>query len=192
MTFHHARVIARGAGRSLAVTCEEVGSLCVGVAAGCLLRPGVGDVVLISVSEDKAYIITVLEHATQNDAPTVLDLGDGVSLSALDGALSIEADHADLRFASCDWYSGALHCHGEQAHFVWREHSAWSERRSEVAVESRECFGDSDRRIGGHEEHRANSLRQTVEQDWVAQAADLTLFGVDRLKADTNGDIQLG
>ncbi|MFM0305107.1 hypothetical protein PQQ99_33855 [Paraburkholderia sediminicola] len=47
------------------------------------------------------------------------------------------------------------------------------------------------RHVAGHEEHSANLLRQQVTEDWSAQAKDISLFGTERVKADTDGDVQL-
>jgi len=189
--FHHARVIARGTNRSLAVVCET-GSLCASVADGCLLRPDVGDMVLVSVTEHDAYVVTVLARAGQSGGAVVLDMGEGVMLAAESGVLSIEAERASLRFAHCDWSSGVLHCHGDEAEFSWRDQRTWSERSVEDAAEKREYFREASRHVAGHEEHSANSLRQRVTEDWSAQAKDISLFGTERVKADTDGDIQLG
>ncbi|WP_153100034.1 DUF3540 domain-containing protein [Paraburkholderia hayleyella] len=189
--FYHAEVTALHADDTLAVSCDGF-AFEVRLAAGCLLQPAVGDTVLVTVAGETGYVLNVLEQAAAAGARRVLRLGDEVQLATEAGTLSLEARHAALRFTSCDWHSGTLHWHGDEARSVWRERSDWSERRFEAAGTAEECLGESVRRIAGHEETSAHSMRQRIAAEWEAYAQDVSLFGEGRVKVDTEGEIQLG
>jgi hypothetical protein len=71
----------------------EFGSIKAARAAGCLLRPGVGDEVLLSVDDSgRCYILSVLERASDSEEPSLLDFEGDVSLNVRQGGLAVHTD----------------------------------------------------------------------------------------------------
>lgn len=187
---YHARVIATQE-ESFAVSCDA-GSLWTVQATGCLLRPAVGDQVLITVDGDNAYVLAVLARPAQSQAARTIELGQGVNLSVEAGVLTLVANAAQMRFASYQLHSERFELSGGQWNSVWQQHNSWTVDRFEVAVTSTRHLGDSIRTVAGHERLQARALRYEIRDDWCASARDLAMFGKERVSVDTDGDIQLG
>src|SRR3546814_19676989 len=116
---YHARLVMHEGRRYCALT--EEGAIWVTAAAGCLLQPAVGDVVLVSVAgANNGYILSVLERGRPEQdavmsvpgtlqlrarhveicAPSELNLGDG-------GSLHINCDAPQTDMAACRKSRGA-------------------------------------------------------------------------------------
>lgn len=69
-------------------------------AAACLVRPGTGDEVLLSMDESgRCYILSVLEQALDNNGATELDFEGQVNMNVRQGGLTIHTDE-DLSLVS--------------------------------------------------------------------------------------------
>ncbi len=158
-------------------------------AFSCLVRPAVGDKVLISVDEQGGYILSVLERtiaqparmSVEGDLCLSLPAGalsiearDGVSLDA-GRALQVRADQANAHLQSAHLGAIRLQVAGEQMESQWLERHDSAVLHSEKAVRHQADYGDSRRQVEGHEEVLAGSMRQRVNDDWSVQAQSLDL-----------------
>ncbi|VVE46769.1 hypothetical protein PIN31115_04430 [Pandoraea iniqua] len=161
------------------------------LAPSCLLRPGLGDRVLVSACGDDIYIVAVLRQA-QRDARKELDFGAGAKLVVQDGSVQWYAQRFYVEAPQWAWQGDAAEWVGEQWRAIFRTHDQYAERRYTAAVFDEQCFGDSVRSIEGHERVQVGSCSTVAEHDATMQAQDITLLGVARVKIDTDGDILLG
>lgn len=175
------------------------------VAAGCLLRPSVGDTVLVSLAGDSGYILCVLERATAQDAtvsvPGNLHLhlpNGGLTVSAAQGvavdagtAFAVRGQAASLQFAQAGILVDALSVVGDTLQATWRDRSVISQNSLEVAARMETRAGDAIRRVNGHEDTAAGSMRTRVSHDWTVHADRAELTAEQRLKLD-GGQVQLG
>lgn len=201
---HHARLVMRDGTRYGALTDE--GALWVAPAAGCLLRPEVGDLVLLSVSNGQGYILTVLERGTP-DALAHIEIPGSLRLSAPQGrleleaaqgvsldagpSLSLKAQEACASFRHVEATAESLRIAGESLQTTWTTRTDISGTRLDIATRGETHLAQSVRRIAGHEEVTAGSLRQTVAEDWSVQAATADLKATDRVAVDANS-VQIG
>lgn len=176
-------------------------------AAGCLLQPAVGDLVLASIEEGRGYILTVLERA-KPDAAAEISLPGDLHLRLPAGRLEVTAAqgarldagprletraaqwHADFDGARLQCRTLLLSGHTLQTH--WRSRSEACSGTWFVAAQRGEThLGSGLRRVAGHDEITAQSLRQLVERDWRLQAdsADLQALRRVALRSDS---VQLG
>ncbi|CAM3850308.1 DUF3540 domain-containing protein [Bordetella bronchialis] len=201
---YHARLVMRDGARYGALT--EEGASWVTAAAGCLLQPEVGDLVLLSVAAGQGYILTVLERGTPEsiaciEIPGSLRLSvpdgrlevqarQGVALDAGD-ALSLRAQSATAAFDRAEVASESLRLAGQDMHTCWTTRTDVSGTRLDIATRGETHLAQSVRRIAGHEDVSAGSLRQTVDEDWSVQAATADLKARDRVAIDA-GSVQIG
>jgi len=174
-------------------------------AFGCLVRPAVGDKVLVSLDAQGGYILSVLERAIAQPARMHLD-GDlhlslptgALSIQARDGvsldagiALRVCAEQGSVQMQRANLNVGTLAMSGEHLENHWVERHDNSVYHREKAVRHEAGFGDSRRRVEGHEECHAGSLRQRVRDDWSVQADTLDL-NAQRSVAIDGDSIKLG
>lgn len=159
-------------------------------ALGCLLQPALGDRVLVSLDGEEGYILSVLERS-QPQACELRVNGD-LRLSLPNGALSIEthdglllnagptlavqAERSVVQFAEASLSVGTLTVTGERADSHWIEHTIQAHRASEQATFHSAEYTDSWRKVEGHEEMEAGSVRQRVTRDWSVSGETLDLF----------------
>jgi hypothetical protein len=201
---YHARLVMRDGARYGALTDE--GAFWVAPAAGCLLQPDVGDLVLVSVAGGQGYILTVLERGTPEAIARIeipgslrlstpagrleLEAAQGVSLDA-GPSLSLKAQEASAAFQHADVRSESLRVAGDTLHATWNSRTDVSGTRLDIATRGETHLAESVRRIAGHEDVSAGSLRQTVSEDWSVQAATADLKATDRVAVDANS-VQIG
>ncbi|OWT59100.1 hypothetical protein CEY11_13000 [Candidimonas nitroreducens] len=176
-------------------------------AAGCLLQPAVGDLVLASIEEGRGYILTVLERAKPDDAAEISLPGDlhlhlpagHLEVTAAQGARLDAGPRLETRAAQWqgDFDGARLQCralllsgHALQAH--WHSRTEACSGTWFVAAQRGEThLGSGLRRVAGHDEITAQSLRQLVERDWRLQAASADLQAQRRV-ALRSDSVQLG
>jgi hypothetical protein len=184
----------------------DEGASWVAPAAGCLLQPEIGDLALISVSAGQGYILTVLERGTPEsiariEIPGSLRLSvpegrleiaaaGGVSMDA-GPSLSIQAREASAAFEHADVASQSLRMTGEVLHTTWTSRTDVSDTHLDIATHGETHLVQSVRRIAGHEEVTAGSMRQTVTEDWSVRSATADLKARDRVAVDA-GSVQIG
>lgn len=158
-------------------------------AFGCLVRPVVGDKVLVSLDADGGYILSVLERTIAQPARMHLegDLhlslpGGALSIEARDGisldagaALLVRSEQASVQLQSANLGIGNLQVSGERVESQWLERHDSAVLHSEKASRHQAEYGDSRRQVEGHEEVLAGSLRQRITDDWSVQAESLDL-----------------
>ena len=184
----------------------DAGAIWVVAAAGCLLQPEVGDVVLISATGAKGYVLTVLERGN-HDKTAVLSVQGDARLQAKDGRLQIVSErgvaleagaeltvHAQQAHLSLD--NARLHCDdlsvsGGQMQSTWDKRTDVAQEHIEIAASSEAHLGRSKRRIAGHEEVSAESSRQLVKRDLTIRAGTATLIGQNRVAVDGDS-VQIG
>jgi hypothetical protein len=201
---YHARLVMRDGARFGALSDE--GASWVTAAAGCLLQPEIGDLALISVADGQGYILTVLERGAPEAIARIevpgslrlsvpegrleVEVAQGVALDA-GQALSLRAREAAVAFEQAEIASGSLRMAGETLHTSWTSRTDVSGTRLDVATHGETHLAHSVRRIAGHEDVSAGSLRQTVAEDWSVQAATADLKARDRVAVDA-GSVQIG
>jgi hypothetical protein len=188
-TVRHARINAVD-GERFGVVSAEGHRYWLKPALGCLLQPAVGDCVLISLSGDQGYILTVLERsqtlASELRVPGDLRLNIGagsLNIQARDGlvldagsALTVEAENSALTIGNAELDIRLLNIIGGRADSHWQELNEHAERLSQQATRHDAQYGDSRRRVQGHEDAHAGSLRQRVDGDWSVRGETLDLF----------------
>jgi hypothetical protein len=176
-------------------------------AAGCLLQPAVGDLVLASIEDGRGYILTVLERARPNDAAEISLPGDlhlrlpagRLEVTAAQGARLDAGPRLETRAAQwhADFDGARVQCrallltgHTLQAH--WHSRTEACAGTWYVAAQRGEThLGSSLRRVAGHDEITAQSLRQLIERDWRLQAASADLHAQRRVALQSDS-VQLG
>jgi hypothetical protein len=85
-----------------------------------------------------------------------------------------------------------LRLSGQELQSAWETRSAvCSGTRLDVAARNETHYGSSVRRVAGHEESTAQSVRQMVDRDWAVQAGSADIQAQDH--ASLNADsIQIG
>lgn len=159
-------------------------------ALGCLLQPAVGDSVLVSVVGNEGYILSVLErsqaqvaqlrvsgdlHLNLPSGALSIEARDGVVLNA-GASLAVQARYLNAIVDQGQLALGALQVGGEQLDSHWLEHNESALHHTEQAVQHTAEYGDSRRKIQGHEDVSAGSMRQCVEKDWSLSGETLDLF----------------
>ncbi|WP_426117078.1 DUF3540 domain-containing protein [Pseudomonas sp. DSP3-2-2] len=159
-------------------------------ALGCLLQPCVGDRVLISLSGDQGYILTVLERS--NTLASELRVPGDLRLNIAAGALSIEtrdglvldaghslkvhAENSAITLGDAGLEVSTLNIAGGRCDSQWRELNEDAENLRQRVTRHDAQYGDSVRWVRGHEDCHAGSLRQRVEGDWSVRGETLDLF----------------
>ncbi len=204
-SLHHIRLTIQDAQRFAALHKGE--RLWLTPAAGCLLAPEVGDLVLASVTHDQGYILTVLERA-RPDATAEISMPGGLRVTLPQGKLEITAAQGismssatDIEIEAEQWTAlfkkaniacQTLQVSGVSVQSTWQSRSdICSGTHLQVAARNENLYGSSVRRISGHEESTADSMRQLVARDWSLQAASADLDAKDRVALNANS-IQIG
>lgn len=201
---YHARLVMQDGTRFCALT--DAGAIWVVPAAGCLLQPELGDVVLISAAGAKGYVLTVLERAHQDKTAVIAVQGD-VCLQARGGRLELASEQGlvldagaeltvDAQAAYVRLQQAKVHCDdlsvsGVQMQSRWDRRTDVAREQVDIAVSSETHFGRSTRRIAGHEEVSMDSSRQVVTRDLTLRAGTATLMGRDRVAVDGDS-VQIG
>ncbi|MBF7729560.1 DUF3540 domain-containing protein [Pseudomonas sp. N040] len=188
-TLRHARINAVEAER-FGVVSSDGHRYWLKPALGCLLQPALGDRVLVSLDGEEGYILSVLERSQPQSAE--LRVAGDLRLHLPSGALSIEtrdgllldagptlavqAESSVVQFAEASLSVGTLTVTGEQADSHWIEHNLQAHRASEQATFHSAEYADSWRKVEGHEEVEAGSMRQRVARDWSISGETLDLF----------------
>jgi hypothetical protein len=168
-------------------------------AAGCLLRPELGDTVLISCTEEFGYLLQVLERAQSSAAE--LSVEGGLTIVAGSGLLTLEAKcgvalNADaglvVNTARADMHCVQLNLTGDTVRACWRDTALSTQRRFVSAVFDETLLTDSVRRVSGHDEQTAQSMRLRVERDWVLQTHDAAVQAESRVVVKAKQQVQLG
>lgn len=205
-TLLHARLTIRDGQRF--GTLGATGQLWLTPAAGCLLQPEVGDLVLASTANGQTgYVLTVLERANPKDARTLSAPGDlrvelpngelritavrGIRLDT-DEDLTVRAKRWHAAFHETAFSSQTMTVTGDTIASVWHTRSdICGGTHLKAATHSEAYYGNSLRRVAGHEESSARSLRLCVDYDWTLRAQSATLRAQDL--ATINADsIQIG
>ncbi|GAB2896038.1 DUF3540 domain-containing protein [Paralcaligenes sp. KSB-10] len=204
-SLHHMRLAMRDGQRFGAVL--DTGRLWLTAAAGCLLQPEVGDLVLASVVGNQGYILTVLERA-KPDEPAEISVPGTLRLNLPQGKLEITARHgialdsgAGMEFSAQQWSAAfeqanvscqTLHISGDAIQSTWQARTdVCGGTRLNIAARSETHFGCSVRKVTGHEESSAQSLRQLVDRDWTLQAGTADMNAQDRVALNADS-IQIG
>lgn len=153
-------------------------------AAGCLLKPGAGDKVLASISQDNSYIISVLERNPEREPN--LDLEAGTVISSACGDLSLVA--AGKLSCGADWLemnSRRAEINTDSISFTSRLFKAQVRVFKTIAEEIDTVARDLTQRLVSvfrqtreHEECQAGSKRQLVEETLAVQSKN-TVFTAD-------------
>src|SRR5690606_21331698 len=201
---YHARLVMQDGERYCALT--DAGAIWVVAAAGCLLQPALGDIVLVSATGAKGYVLTVLERE-HKDETAVLSVQGHARLRARGGRMEIAAEQglavdagtglvvsaqtAHVSVASAKVDCEALAISGTQMQSHWERRTDIAREHVEIAASSESHLGRSTRRIAGHEEVSADSSRQLVARDLTVRAGTATLVGRDRIAVDGDS-VQIG
>ncbi len=176
-------------------------------AAGCLLVPEVGDLVLASVAHGQGYILTVLERAKPDTTAEIsipgglrmtlphgkleIDAAQGISMSSAAG-IEVEAEQWTALFNKASIACQTLQVSGVSVQSTWQLRSdVCSGTHLQIAARNENIYASSVRRISGHEESTAGSMRQLVARDWSLQAASADLDAKDYVALNANS-IQIG
>jgi len=156
-------------------------------AAACLLDPEPGDVVLIFSGDREAWVLTVLEKAT--DASRLSFPGD-VSLTspgrtAIAGReLEMTAVSGRLRFVDLSVASGALR--------VSLEKAVCLAKAVESTVENLvQRLGRSFREVAESETLQAGSVRQFIKERFYQRSGNCAILADEKVKVDAD-KIELG
>lgn len=184
---HHVKVQALQ-GECCVVICAD-GLLVLPVAAGCLMQPAPGDLVLASVAHDAGYIIQVLSRSSTQ--PTQLRIEGDAELRVRDGRLRMCADTLDIQANTLSLHAQRMLDSGLQRQSNWDQRVDVTGHQQSF-IERRELHIErSVRRVAGHEEQSAGSVRLIVAQDWRVRADTADLLGGRRVKVDAD-TVQLG
>ncbi|CAM3696889.1 DUF3540 domain-containing protein [Bordetella tumulicola] len=203
-SLQHARLVMSDGKRYAASTRQ--GTQWVTPAAGCLLQPAVGDLALVSLMDGQGYILTVLERGAP-DSPAEVALPGDLQLSLPQGRLALTAAHGIalnagpmLNLAAqqlttvlqdADVACQTLNLTGDEAYTQWNSRTDVSGSHLDIATRSESHAEHSVRRVAGHEEVSAQSMRQIVEHDWSVQADTADLQADDRVAVNA-ASVQLG
>ena len=146
-------------------------------AAGCLLDPATGDLVLLSMSGEEGgryWILSVLERAS-GGAPVSLTLHDGAVVSACKGHLalrsekeiglhtsgrmSLSADSLDLSARKANWLVRSLSVFGGSIESVWEQARQTVASMQTVCSTWVQHLGDSVRHVKELDETHADHVR---------------------------------
>lgn len=188
-TLRHARINAVD-GQRFGVVSTDGHRYWLKPALGCLLQPALGDRVLLSLDGEEGYILSVLER-TQAQASELRVDGD-LRLSLPSGALSIEtrdglaldaganllvqAQSSLVQVNEAQVGFGTLQVTGERVDSRWLEHNEQAHSYNMQAGMHSAEYGDSWRKVTGHEEVQAGSVRQRVSRDWSVSGETLDMF----------------
>jgi hypothetical protein len=204
-TLHHIRLTMRDAERFGARV--NTRRIWLTPAASCLLLPNVGDLVLASIAGDQGYIVTILERANTGEAAEISVPGD-LRVTLARGRLDITAAHgmaldsgSSLETRATQWSAtfqrAQVHCQtmkvcGQTLQNTWRSRTdACDGTHLTIAGRGETYLGGSVRRVQGHDESSAQSLRQLVDRDWSVLADTASLKGRQEVALNA-ASIQIG
>lgn len=160
-------------------------------AAGCLIRPEVGDLVLLAINESRVnYVLSVLDRS--DDRPTTLEVDGDLALRVKGGGLTLAPDGEMV----C--VSTALSVHAEKGEavfnrffFVGRLLKSQIERVKSVAgmvdavcremtIKTVNYF----RFTSDHEDCQAKSRRQLVDETLAMQSKNTVIMSEEDVKID--------
>lgn len=171
-------------GERFGVVCSDGQRHWLKTAFGCLVRPVVGDVVLICRDETNGYILNILERGSvqevelrmPGDLKLVLPKGqfsittrEGMLIDAGD-SLVMQANQGVACFGDALFTAQHLQVTGKYLESRWHERSEYAIRHTHVAMSYRSDIQESQRRICGHENVRAGSQRQLIEKECCVHA----------------------
>jgi hypothetical protein len=128
-------------------------------AASCLIDPGLGDRVLVSVAQGEAYILAVLdgpESGTRIDIAGPLTIASGTGLSLEAPRIVTKAEEGEYRFVRLSVTSLRLDATLEQAKLT-------IERLHTLATDILAEIGNSVRRIAGLDHVSAGQIDQQAK-----------------------------
>lgn len=174
-------------------------------AFSCLVRPVVGDRVLITVLGTAGFVLAVLER--ESHVQTDIRFPGNCTIAVESGTLEFRADesialdagktmvaradYASLAFGEAQLVAGQLGIAGQQLESHWVHRRETSTSVHEHAVQHYASYGTSYRHVAGHESVRVGSCKLTVEKDYSLQGETLDLFA--ELATTVRGDsIKLG
>lgn len=173
-----------------------MGSRFAPLAASCLLQPQVGDVVLLTLDEQQAYILAVLERSGQTaqlhlPADTVVRSAGSVRVQA-GGALHLQAAQAvvlqgaDMAVQAEQYLLQARHVHlaGQSLHSYFAQRQEYSGQRQQHDGQCQLQAGQRVTRVAGHDDYAAASQRLVIERDWRVRARSVELRGAQRVVVD--------
>jgi hypothetical protein len=184
---HHVKVQAMQGDRCV-VICAD-GLFILPVAAGCLLQPAPGDTVLASIADGEGYVIQVL--ARQGNTPARLHLQGDTELAVRDGRLRLTARTVDMQADVLSLRAQRLMETGTRRESHWDTRHEVIEHEQSFIARRELHMQRSVRRVAGHEEQSANSVRLIVTRDWRVRADTADLLGGRRVKVDAD-TVQLG
>jgi hypothetical protein len=164
------------------VASRAAGTLRAVRAAGCLLRPEAGDRVLVALTGENAWVLSVLERRLPEEA--TLELPEKTTLAA--GRLEIEARTALKLRSPVMSLSGKLLAQGFD--FV---HSA-AVRLVETAVHRRGCYGKHQEETKEMRELTAGRLRVESRHSARIEAENLDIKAERLLDLDAGDLVKLG
>lgn len=184
-------------------------------AAGCLLDPQEGDIVLVSLmsllsffpaEEEHSYVLTVLERAAEHD-PVTLTLHDGALLKAENGRISMQAIHGislntpgsvdlsgeriDLIAKEGRWLIGSLALYGTKFEAVWKECSKTVGYMQSYCTTWVQHLGDSFRHVRNLDETHAANVRTLASESLYAQGKFVNHTASEVVKIDGR-EVHLG
>lgn len=200
---HHGRILSVQYGRYF-VLCADT-AVHAHAAASCLLQPQTGDHVLVSVVGTESYVLAVLERA--NPQRAVLQLEGDVALRLPSGALQVQAaegmsldagpalklqaDAAAFEMEQLSIHAGQLMTRSQQMHTHAEQRVDVATYRHDIATRMQADYGDSVRRVAGHDEQSARSSRIVIEREWRVRSERSDILSRKRVKIDA-AQVDLG
>lgn len=200
---YHAKVYSQN-GKNYGVA-GPMGCYWLPPAASCLLQPGVGDMVLVSIGPEHGYILAVLEQVAGQpsevrfpvnsqvhapDGPLTINAPKGVRLHAGTG-LKVQAQAASFTFDVLGVQAQQLQVSGDSLRTVWRQRHDFVQQQLTVNTNTEQRSGARITHIAGHDEHRAGSQRIVVQRDWRVRANSVSLLAQGKASLDGQ-QVQLG
>lgn len=200
---YHARVYSQN-GNKYGVA-GPMGCYWLPPAASCLLQPGVGDMVLVSIGPEHGYILAVLEQAAGQhsevrlpvnsqvhapDGPLTINAPKGLRLYAGTG-LKVQAQAASFTVDVMGVQAQRLQVSGDSLRSVWRQRHDFAQQQLTVNIRTEQRSGTRTTQITGHDEHSAGSQRILVQRDWRVRANSVSLLAQGKASLDGQ-QVQLG
>lgn len=189
---HHVRILFKEKNDFMAIVNQSEVSL--STAMSCLVQPQIGDLVLVSISQDseQGYILSILERAGEA-SDTEMTFPGNVSITSLNGDVSIEAKsqvklgankkitleaqniESNAEKSICN--SGELILSGEKLqakynNIYWSCKDTFFVQTLKYQLHSKNSL----RQITGHEETLTGSFRQYVENNWTLHTRSTAMY----------------
>ncbi|MFP4587950.1 MAG: DUF3540 domain-containing protein [Desulfohalobiaceae bacterium] len=159
-------------------------------AAGCLLKPGIGDLVLASLSQDKSYIISVLERNLESEPHLDLEAGTVISSACGDlslaaaGRLNCGADRIEMSSRSAEITTESISFTSKVFRAQVRVFKTIAEEIDTVARDLTQRLVSVFRQTREHEECQAGSKRQLVEETLTLQSKNAVVTADEDVRVD--------